>query len=105
MFICVPKWTCLYTYLNDLLPYLGYNMTYEPTVHIRDLWQLVYLTNSVSRPPSAASKKSESKEEDAAERPSSAKPSSRPQSAAKSPAGMPNFCFLHYHVKVCNKDH
>jgi len=24
------------------LPYLGYNMTYEPTIHIRDLWQLVY---------------------------------------------------------------
>jgi len=25
-----------------LLHYLGYNMTYEPTIHIRDLWQLVY---------------------------------------------------------------
>jgi len=21
---------------------LGYNMMYEPTIHIRDLWQLVY---------------------------------------------------------------
>jgi len=21
---------------------LGYNMTYEPPIHIRDLWQLVY---------------------------------------------------------------
>jgi len=25
-----------------LLPYLGYNMTYEPTIHIQDLWQLAY---------------------------------------------------------------
>ena len=25
-----------------LLPYLGYKLTYEPTFHIRDLWQFVY---------------------------------------------------------------
>ena len=24
-----------------LLPYLGYNMTYEHTIHIRNLWQLL----------------------------------------------------------------
>ena len=29
---------------KQMLPYLGYNMTYELTIHIRDLWQLVYQT-------------------------------------------------------------